>query len=79
MGCEVSTSKHTAQGVKIVQYMKRHGCITALEAQQEFGCARLAARINDLRKLGFAITSTPVVFLNRDWVKTRIAQYSLEE
>jgi|TARA_A100001518_G_C1203639_1_gene46775 hypothetical protein len=33
----------------ILGYLQSRGSITAIEALQEFGCFRLAARINDLR------------------------------
>ena len=77
MGCEVSTSNRTAQGRKVLRYMEKNGSITAGQALKEFGCSRLAARINDLRALGAIITSTPVIVRNRDKVKVRIAEYSL--
>lgn len=37
--------------------MKDYGSITAAEALSEFGCFRLAARISDLKKMGYEINS----------------------
>lgn len=37
---------------KVLDYMSRVGSITQYEAMQYFGCARLASRINDLRRMG---------------------------
>ena len=38
-----------SQEKQILGYLQSRGSITAIEALQEFGCFRLAARINDLR------------------------------
>lgn len=40
------------QTEKILDYCKTHGSITPLEAMQELGIMRLAARIADLEKEG---------------------------
>ena len=39
----------------VVDYMKKYGSITALEAAEAFSCYSLAERIRDLRKKGVAI------------------------
>ena len=38
-----------SQEKQILGYLQSRGSITAIEALQEFGCFRLAARIADLR------------------------------
>lgn len=43
------------QTEKILKYMQEHGSITPLEALEEAGCMRLAARISDLRHDGYNI------------------------
>jgi hypothetical protein len=43
-----------------LKWMKRYGSITAEKAYQNFGCSRLAARINDLKKQGHRIATTMV-------------------
>ena len=35
---------------KILDYMRSNGSITPLDALREFGCMRLASRINDLKR-----------------------------
>lgn len=40
---------------KIVAYMKEHGSISPREAMLELNCYRLAARISDLRYMGYKI------------------------
>ena len=39
----------------IARYLAEHGSITALEALEEFGCFRLAARIYDIRSRGIDV------------------------
>ena len=41
----------------ILMHMKKYGSITHLEAESEYGIARLASRISDLRTQGVAIKS----------------------
>jgi hypothetical protein len=48
------------QTERILQYMREHPeGITALEALNDLGCFRLAARIHDLRAEGHQITEEP--------------------
>lgn len=42
---------------RIIQYCKDFGSITTLQAFQDLGVTRLASRINDLKKQGYAIES----------------------
>jgi hypothetical protein len=40
---------------KIMRHLERYGSITSVEAMSEYGIARLASRINDLKKSGVPI------------------------
>jgi hypothetical protein len=62
-----------SQANDILFHMEHHGSITAIDALQEYGCFRLAARINDLRNRGHNIQTEEVSLANG---KT-IARYSL--
>lgn len=62
---------------KVLFHMKKYGSITHIEADREYGIMRLASRINDLRRLGYAIESKMVEGRNRDGKKTHYASYSL--
>lgn len=62
----------------ILMHMKKCGSITAKEAENEYGCMRLASRINDLRRQGVAIKSEMVTGKNRRGETTHFARYSLE-
>jgi len=64
---------------KILAYMNNYGSITPLDALREFGCMRLAARINDLSNNGIQIKSEIVSRRNRDGDVVKYARYSLCE
>ena len=63
----------------ILMHMEKYGSITHLEAETEYGIARLASRINDLRRQGVAIKSEMVTGKNRCGETTHFARYSLME
>ena len=62
---------------KILDYMERYGSITPLDAMREFGCMRLAARINDLINTGVNIKSEMVSYKNAYGDTVKYAMYSL--
>ena len=66
-----------SQCTRILQYMENHGSITASQAMDDLGCFRLAARIADLRKRGYAIESQIVEGKNRHEETTHYAVYRL--
>lgn len=43
------------QNDKILEWMRTNGAITQNDARAAFGCTRLAARINDIKKKGYII------------------------
>jgi hypothetical protein len=46
-----------SQRARVLEYLKKRGDITQLQALVEFGCFRLAARIEELRRAGHSIKS----------------------
>ena len=44
-----------SQNMRILEYIKRHGGITSLEASDVLRITRLSARICDLRRMGYPI------------------------
>ena len=46
-----------SQGARILATLRRGNSITPIEALRQYGCFRLAARIYDLRKIGFDIVT----------------------
>ncbi len=62
-----------SQTTQILDMLVR-GPVTAMDALQEAGCFRLAARIADLRQQGHNIKTETIVVNGK-----HIAQYQLEE
>lgn len=72
--------KRPTQVEAIHKYLMDFGSITPLEALQDLGCFRLAARIHDLRKTGVAIDHELVSFRSKRTGKVvRHARYQLAE
>ena len=65
------------QNDRIIDYIKRFGSITQLEALQDLGVMRLASRISDLRKLGYPIISESEVVKNRFGENCHIKRYRI--
>ena len=64
----------------ILDYMRRFGSINPLQALQDIGCFRLAARISDLKQQGYLIKSERVSYKNRlDEVKSYNEYRLMEE
>lgn len=64
---------------QILEYMRRYGSITQIEAIRDIGCMRLAARISDLRGQGYAIDRRMKNGKNRDGEDVSFAEYYLIE
>jgi len=67
------THRRPTQAGKILVYLQAGNRITALEALQQFGCFRLAARIHELRNQGWQIGERTVQTRGGK----RVAEYSL--
>lgn len=68
-----------SQTEKVLTYMRDYGSITPLDALEQFGCMRLAARIADIRANGVNVISTIEQSKNRYGDTVRFARYRLEE
>ena len=62
---------------RILRHLMDFGAITSVEAMQEYGIMRLASRINDLRKQGYAIITETATGKNRYDEPTHWAVYRL--
>ena len=69
----------TSQCEKILDYMQKHGGITQLDAFLDIGCWRLASRISDLKKRGYAIKREMIKVQNRYGESVPVARYSLRD
>lgn len=61
----------------INDHLETYGSITPVQALQEYGVMRLAARIADIKEDGYAIESELCESLNRFNKKVRYSRYKL--
>ena len=67
------------QTALILSHLKEGNSITALEALYDFGCFRLASRINELKKAGHNIESVwKAVDARKTGKKIKIKEYKLQ-
>ena len=66
------------QTERILRHLEAFGSITAAEAAAEFGCMRLASRVNDLKKAGYPIRREMVTGRNRFGEAVTFARYSID-
>ena len=64
---------------RILRHLKDYGSITPMEAMNEYGIMRLAARINDLRAQGIEIASEVKTGKNRYGEDTHFSVYRLKK
>lgn len=64
---------------EILRYMREAGGITPMEAIEQFGCMRLAARIADLKEQGVPIKKETIKRKNRFGEQVSFARYSLQK
>ena len=73
-------TQHTlSQNNLILEYLKEHKMISQFEATELFGCYRLSARIDDLRRKGNNIKTVRAKAKNRYGHTVNFAQYVLEQ
>jgi len=63
-----------SQSLRILAFLKSGKSLTPIEAIVRFGCYRLAARIHNLKSMGYRITSTTKT---NPKTKKKYASYSL--
>ena len=68
-----------SQCERIVEYMRKHGSITQVQAFLDISCWRLASRICDLRKQGYNIKREMITVKNRYGEDVQVARYSFVE
>lgn len=68
-----------SQTQRIINYMRQFGSITDSEAVKDLGCHRLAARIHDLKKMGYEIQDEWESDFNRFGEKTEYKRYRLAD
>lgn len=61
---------------RVLAYMREFGGITQFEAMRDLGVMRLASRISDLKRQGYAITGKMEAVKNRYGETCHIKRYS---
>lgn len=67
------------QREQIIDFMKKYGSITPMDAFMELGCTKLATRISEMIRDGVKIRKTPVKSVTRTGRKVIYMRYSLAE
>ena len=66
-----------SQNKRIRKYLESGKSLTGLDALYMFGCWRLPARINDLKKIGVNIAPTEMIEITSDGKKKHVSRYKL--
>lgn len=72
-------NKKPSQVSKVIRYIEANGSITQKQASDELGIARLASRINELKKDGYLIKKQMIKVKNRYGEICMVAEYSLAQ
>lgn len=67
------------QNERILRHLQVYGSITPIEALSEYGIMRLASRVSDLKRAGYAIASVTETGKNRFGEDTHFSRYFLKE
>jgi hypothetical protein len=67
------------QEQRVLDYMRRFGSITTLDANRDLGVTRLSAKIFNLRKAGYEIPGETIEVKNRFGETTHVTKYMLAE
>ena len=63
------------QNEAILDYIKRHGSITPMEAMTHLGIMRLASRISELKQLGVDVRDKMIYRRNENGVMKKWKEY----
>jgi hypothetical protein len=66
------------QTERLLNHFKTHSTIDPLQALREYGIFRLASRIKDMKKLGYAFKTEKMAVLNQFGERCRVACYEIE-
>lgn len=72
------THKRPKQTERVLDYMRRHGSISTLDAILDLGVLQLASRISELKKDGYTIKRSCLKVKNRFGEECSIFRYSLD-
>lgn len=64
---------------KIINYIKKNGSITPMDAFRELGITKLATRVSEMRRSGIEFDIERVYYKNNDGNTTFYCEYRLHE
>ncbi len=67
------------QEQKIINYVERFGSITTLDAFRDLAITRLSARIFNIKKMGYKVTSARETSKNRFGEDVNYSRYFIEK
>lgn len=67
------------QNEMVLEYLKTHDDITQFDAFVHIGCARLGARIFDLKRMGYPIETKMKKVVKANGETTTVGSYSLRK
>lgn len=67
------------QEQKVINYVKRFGSITTLDAFRDLAITRLSARIFNIKKLGYKVSSVRETSKNRLGEEVNYSRYFIEK
>lgn len=73
------TNSKPTQVDRVIDYMKKFGSITTLDAFRDLGITRLSARIYEVKDRGYLVKTETITGKNRFGEKTHYFKYSLVE
>ena len=73
------SEKKTNKTEKVLEHLKTYGCITSLEAIEQYKATRLSAIIFNLRKRGLKIETIDIPFVDSYGTKSVYGKYVLVE
>lgn len=74
-----NSNTSNSQRAAIRRHLEAGNSLTALQALNHFGCARLASRIDELRQAGMNIETNWLWVENRNGKRVRVAEYRLAD
>ena len=62
---------------QVLEYIRKNGSITQLQALNDLGVMRLASRVSDLRRLGYPVVAQTVKVETRSGKGAYVKQYRM--
>ena len=75
----MSAHNRPTQRERVLDYMRKYGSITTLDAVLDLGVLRLASRINEIKRIGIPIKKDWTRVKNRFGEDCKVLRYSIDK